>query len=134
ISTKAGMWRYKIGDPIKFTSLSPYRFKISGRTKQYINTIDEEVTLYHADQELRAACDATAAIIKDYTARPVYFNNKDAGAHEWIIEFEKQPGDFNQFCDILDNTLREINSDYDAKRYKNMALAKPIIHNAPDKT
>ncbi|WP_132775734.1 GH3 auxin-responsive promoter family protein [Sphingobacterium alimentarium] len=134
ISTNAGLWRYKIGDTIKFTSLSPYRFQISGRTKQYINTFGEEVIVDNADQALRAACDATAAIIKDYTAGPVYFNNKDAGAHEWIIEFEKQPGDFNQFCDILDNTLREINSDYDAKRYKNMALAKPIIHNAPDKT
>jgi len=134
ISTNAGLWRYKIGDTIKFTSLSPYRFQISGRTKQYINTFGEEVIVDNADQALKAACDATVAIIKDYTAGPVYFSNKDAGAHEWIIEFEKQPTDFNQFCDILDNTLREINSDYDAKRFKNMALAKPIIHNAPDNT
>ncbi len=134
ISTNAGLWRYKIGDTIKFTSLSPYRFQISGRTKQYINTFGEEVIVDNADQALKAACDATVAIIKDYTAGPVYFSNKDAGAHEWIIEFEKQPTDFNQFCDILDNTLREINSDYDAKRFKNMALAKPIIHNAPNNT
>ncbi|MGN0002512.1 MAG: GH3 auxin-responsive promoter family protein [Sphingobacterium composti] len=134
ITTNAGLWRYKIGDTIKFTSLSPFRFQISGRTKQYINTFGEEVIVDNADQALKVACNATSAIIKDYTAGPVYFSNKDAGAHEWIIEFEKQPSDFNKFCDILDSTLREINSDYDAKRFKNMALGQPIIHNAPSDT
>lgn len=134
ISTNAGLWRYKIGDTIKFTSLSPYRFQISGRTKQYINTFGEEVIVDNADHALKAACYATDAIIKDYTAGPVYFSNKDAGAHEWVIEFEKQPSDFNKFCEILDTTLREINSDYDAKRFKNMALGQPVIHNAPDNT
>lgn len=134
ITTNAGLWRYKIGDTIKFTSLSPYRFQISGRTKQYINTFGEEVIVDNADQALTAACKAMNAIIKDYTAGPVYFSNKEAGAHEWIIEFEKQPADFNKFCEILDTTLREINSDYDAKRFKNMALANPIIHNAPNET
>jgi len=134
ISTNAGLWRYKIGDTIKFTSLSPYRFQISGRTKQYINTFGEEVIVDNADQALNTACNATDAIIKDYTAGPVYFNNKDAGAHEWIIEFEKQPSDFNKFCETLDTTLREINSDYDAKRYKNLALGQPVIHNAPNDT
>jgi hypothetical protein len=134
ISTNAGLWRYKIGDTIKFTSLSPYRFQISGRTKQYINTFGEEVIVDNADQALNTACNATDAIIKDYTAGPVYFSSKDAGAHEWIIEFEKQPSDFNEFCEILDSKLREINSDYDAKRFKNMALGQPIIHNAPNNT
>ncbi|WDF69493.1 GH3 auxin-responsive promoter family protein [Sphingobacterium oryzagri] len=130
ISTNAGLWRYKIGDTIKFTSLSPYRFQISGRTKHYINTFGEEVIVDNADQALQAACQATEAVIKDYTAGPVYFQQGKAGAHEWIIEFEKQPRDFTHFCEILDNKLREINSDYDAKRYKDMALRFPIVHNA----
>ena len=134
ISTNAGLWRYKIGDTIKFTSLSPYRFQISGRTKQYINTFGEEVIVDNADQALKAACEATEAIIRDYTAGPVYFKGKDAGAHEWIIEFAKQPTNFNIFCEKLDTTLREVNSDYDAKRFKNLALAQPIIHNAPNDT
>jgi len=130
ISTNAGLWRYKIGDTIRFTSLSPYRFKISGRTKQYINTFGEEVIVDNAEQALQVACKATGATIQDYTAGPVYFNDKTAGAHEWIIEFEQEPDDFQRFGEILDATLREINSDYDAKRYKNMALSFPIIHNA----
>lgn len=131
ISTNAGLWRYKIGDTIKFTSLSPYRFQISGRTKQYINTFGEEVIVDNADQALEIACKETNAEIRDYTAGPVYFQGNNAGAHEWIIEFEKVPSNFGHFCEILDRSLREINSDYDAKRYKNMALADPIVHSAP---
>ncbi|MBE8720041.1 GH3 auxin-responsive promoter family protein [Sphingobacterium pedocola] len=131
ISTNAGLWRYKIGDTIKFTSLYPYRFQISGRTKQYINTFGEEVIVDNAEHALEAACAATGACVKDYTAGPVYFKGVEAGAHEWVIEFDKQPNDFKQFCEILDSTLREINSDYDAKRYKNMALNSPLVHNAP---
>ncbi|WP_140937681.1 GH3 auxin-responsive promoter family protein [Sphingobacterium lumbrici] len=134
ISTNAGLWRYKIGDTIKFTSLYPYRFQISGRTKQYINTFGEEVIVDNAEHALEAACAATGACVKDYTAGPVYFKEAEAGAHEWVIEFDKHPNDFNQFCEILDSTLREINSDYDAKRYKNMALKSPLIHNAPTNT
>lgn len=134
ISTNAGLWRYKIGDTIKFTSLSPYRFQISGRTKQYINTFGEEVIVDNADQALARACQETDATIKDYTAGPIYFNDGEAGGHEWIIEFEKQPSDFRRFCEILDTTLREINSDYDAKRFKDMALGFPRIHNAPSNT
>ncbi|QBQ42316.1 GH3 auxin-responsive promoter family protein [Sphingobacterium psychroaquaticum] len=133
ISTNAGLWRYKIGDTIKFTSLSPYRFQISGRTKHYINTFGEEVIVDNAEKALSEACKATGAVIKDYTAGPIYFNDGKAGAHEWIIEFENQPSDLQQFSEVLDKTLREINSDYDAKRYKDMALGFPIIHNAaPD--
>ncbi len=131
ISTNAGLWRYKIGDTIKFTSLSPYRFQISGRTKQYINTFGEEVIVDNAEQALSKACQATRATIRDYTAGPIYFRKNEAGAHEWVIEFERQPSDFQQFCEILDNSLRELNSDYDAKRYKDMALSFPVIHNAP---
>ncbi len=133
ISTNAGLWRYKIGDTIKFTSLAPYRFQISGRTKQYINTFGEEVIVDNAEDALEAACKKTGAIIKDYSAGPSYFKDGQAGAHEWVIEFEKQPSNFQDFCETLDSTLREINSDYDAKRYKDMALTAPIIHNAkPD--
>lgn len=134
ISTNAGLWRYKIGDTIKFTNLSPYRFQISGRTKQFINTFGEELIVDNAEQALQIACKTTGAIIKDYTAGPVYFRDKEAGAHEWIIEFETQPSNFQDFCQKLDETLREVNSDYDAKRYRNMALAAPIIHNASKNT
>ena len=134
ISTNAGLWRYKIGDTIKFTSLSPYRFQISGRTKHYINTFGEEVIIDNAENALGVACKATDAIVRDYTAGPVYFKDGQAGAHEWIIEFEKQPSDFEKFSTILDSTLREINSDYDAKRFNNLALRFPIIHNAPSDT
>lgn len=131
ISTNAGLWRYKIGDTIKFTSLSPYRFQISGRTKQYINTFGEEVIVDNAEQALEIACRETEALIKDYTAGPVYLEKDEAGAHEWIIEFEKDPNNFEKFCEALDTSLREINSDYDAKRFKDMALKKPIVHLAP---
>lgn len=134
ISTNAGLWRYKIGDTIKFTSLSPYRFQISGRTKQYINTFGEEVIVDNAEQALAEASKLTNARIKDYTAGPIYFRDAQAGAHEWVIEFEEQPNDFKRFCEILDAKLREINSDYDAKRFKNMALRPPIVHNAPPDT
>lgn len=134
ISTNAGLWRYLIGDTIKFTTLAPYRFQISGRTKQYINTFGEEVIVDNADSALKTACERTNAIVKDYSAGPVYFKDKEAGAHEWIIEFEQQPANFDEFCKSLDDTLREINSDYDAKRYKDMALRFPIIHNAPQDT
>jgi len=134
ISTNAGLWRYKIGDTIKFTSLSPYRFQISGRTKHYINTFGEELIVDNAEHALQIACRTTDAIIRDYTAGPVYFKGREAGAHEWIIEFEKHPDDFQTFCDVLDNTLREINSDYDAKRFKNLALAYPIVHRAEKNT
>ncbi|MDR6737179.1 hypothetical protein J2X77_004067 [Sphingobacterium sp. 2149] len=134
ISTNAGLWRYKIGDTIKFTSLSPYRFQISGRTKQYINTFGEEVIVDNAEQALAEASKLTQARIKDYTAGPVYFKDAQAGAHEWVIEFEQQPNDFKRFCEILDAKLREINSDYDAKRFKDMALRQPIVHNAPEDT
>ncbi|WP_293917073.1 MULTISPECIES: GH3 auxin-responsive promoter family protein [unclassified Sphingobacterium] len=134
ISTNAGLWRYMIGDTIKFTDLSPYRIQVSGRTKQYINTFGEEVIVDNAEMAVNKACERTHAIVKDYTAGPVYFKDGEAGAHEWIIEFEQQPDNFEHFCQILDDTLKSVNSDYEAKRFKNMALAFPIIHNAPEHT
>lgn len=134
ITTNAGLWRYMVGDTIKFVNLSPFRIQITGRTKQYINTFGEEVIVDNADQALAYACERTGAIVRDYTAGPVYFSEEKSGAHEWIIEFENPPSDFQQFCELLDTRLREINSDYDAKRYKDMALGFPKIHHAPDGT
>ncbi len=132
ISTNAGLWRYMIGDTIHFTSLYPFRIKISGRTKHFINAFGEEVIIDNAENALTKACATTNAKIKDYTACPIYFNGDEAGGHEWIIEFEQQPSNFEQFIDILDQTLRDINSDYDAKRFKDMALKRPKVHNAPE--
>jgi len=132
ISTNAGLWRYMIGDTIKFTSLSPHRIQITGRTKHFINAFGEELIIDNAEKALSKASRETNAIIQDYTACPIYFQDNDAGGHEWIIEFERKPDDIENFTSILDNTLREINSDYDAKRYKDMALRRPLIHVAKD--
>lgn len=134
ITTNAGLWRYLIGDTIQFTSLHPFRIKITGRTKHFINAFGEEVIIDNAEQALAKACAATSAKVRDYTACPIYFKGEDAGGHEWIIEFESQPNDFELFVDIMDQTLREINSDYDAKRFKDMALRRPKVHNAPADT
>jgi len=131
ISTNAGLWRYLIGDTIKFVSLNPYRIQITGRTKQYINAFGEELIVDNADDALKRACAETDAAIRDYTAGPVYFGDKQAGAHEWIVEFEEDPADFDKFCNVLDTALREVNSDYDAKRFNNLALRFPVIHRAP---
>ena len=131
ISTNSGLWRYMIGDTIKFTSKYPYRLKITGRTKHFINAFGEEVIIDNAEKALSKACLETNALVKDYTACPIYFDKDEPGAHEWIIEFEKQPKEFERFIDILDNTLREVNSDYDAKRFKDMALKRPKVHIAP---
>jgi hypothetical protein len=132
ISTNAGLWRYMIGDTVTFTSRNPYRLKITGRTKHFINAFGEEVIIENAEKALSKACVETSALIKDYTACPIYFDKDEPGAHEWIIEFEKQPKEFERFIDILDNTLREVNSDYDAKRFKDMALKRPKVHIAKD--
>lgn len=132
ISTNAGLWRYMIGDTIKFTSLSPHRIQITGRTKHFINAFGEELIIDNAEKGLSKACSETGAIIRDYTACPIYFRGNDAGGHEWVIEFEKKPNDIERFTDVLDETLRAVNSDYDAKRYKDMALRRPTIHVAED--
>jgi hypothetical protein len=134
ISTNGGLWRYTIGDTIKFTSLSPYRIQITGRTKHFINAFGEEVIIDNAEKALAKACAETHAAIRDYTACPIYFQGNDAGGHEWIIEFEQAPSNLDQFVDTLDNTLREVNSDYDAKRFKDMALRRPTVHVAKEGT
>ncbi|MDW3197258.1 MAG: GH3 auxin-responsive promoter family protein [Cytophagales bacterium] len=128
ITTNGGLWRYKIGDTIKFTSLDPHRFKISGRTKHFINAFGEELIIENAEQAIAQACLKTNATIENFTAGPKYLEVGKSGGHEWVIEFEQEPDDLTRFTQILDETLREINSDYDAKRHKGMALHPPVIH------
>ena len=128
ISTNAGLWRYKIGDTIKFTSVNPYRIRITGRTKHFINAFGEELIIENAEQGIAEACKITGAIIGDYTAAPRYIGQGLKGGHEWVIEFKKSPNDLEKFVDILDSTMRRLNSDYDAKRYKDIALERPVIH------
>jgi hypothetical protein len=127
ISTNAGLWRYRLGDTIKFTSLYPFRFKITGRTKHFINAFGEEVIVDNADKALAIACEKTGAQIAEYTAAPVYMKENENGAHEWLIEFVIQPNNISYFTEVLDNALKSINSDYEAKRYQNLALKQPIV-------
>lgn len=134
ISTNAGLWRYKIGDTIQFTSKYPFRIKVSGRTKHFINAFGEELIIDNAEKALQAACIKTGAVIDEYTAAPIYLTNQKAGQHEWLIEFKKKPDDMKTFEKTLDQTLRELNSDYDAKRKGDMALAFPKIHSMPRNT
>jgi len=128
ISTNGGLWRYQLGDTIKFTSLNPYRFKITGRTKHFINVFGEEVVIENTENALKTACKKTEALVKEYTVAPVFMQNDKSGAHEWLIEFDREPEDLSYFTDVLDNALKSLNSDYEAKRYNNYTLRTPIIH------
>jgi len=128
ISTNGGLWRYIIGDTIKFTSLNPYHIKVSGRLKHYINAFGEEVIVDNTDKAIAIASEKTGAVVSDYTAAPVYFSDSSNGAHEWLIEFEIAPPSLDDFTNALDTALKNINSDYEAKRYKNIALRLPILH------
>lgn len=134
ISTNGGLWRYMIGDTITFTSTNPHRFRITGRTRNFINAFGEEVIIDNADKALDTACKATGAIILEYTGGPVYMGSDSRGSHEWLIEFEKDPSDIGKFTDILDDTLKSINSDYEAKRFKDINLVKPIVRPVPKGT
>ncbi len=127
ISTNAGLWRYIIGDTVKFTSTTPFRFKITGRTKSFINVFGEELIVDNAENAIANACLKTEAQIRDYTACPVYMEGNTQGKHEWLIEFIKEPTDFQRFKIILDENLRTLNSDYDSKRSNNMVLDFPEI-------
>jgi len=128
ITTNAGLWRYKIGDTVKFTSTDPYRIKITGRTKHHINVFGEELIIENAEEALKKVCKKTKAEIIDYTAAPIFMKGKEKGAHEWLIEFKTPPSDLDYFNELLDNALKSLNSDYEAKRYNNMTLNKPKIH------
>lgn len=134
ISTNAGLWRYIIGDTIKFTCKFPFKFKITGRTKHFINAFGEEVIIDNAEKAIKIACDHTGAIINEYTAGPIFMGDNQKGAHQWIIEFEKAPADLDFFITTLDNSLKTLNSDYEAKRHKNLALERPHLISAPKGT
>ncbi|MBO9633798.1 MAG: GH3 auxin-responsive promoter family protein [Chitinophagaceae bacterium] len=131
ISTNGGLWRYLLGDTVQFTSLDPFRIKVSGRLKHYMNAFGEEVIVDNTDKAIAAASAATGAVVNDYTAAPVYFSEGSNGAHEWLIEFEKQPADLAAFTRELDATLKSLNSDYEAKRHKDIALRMPVLHSLP---
>jgi hypothetical protein len=131
ISTNGGLWRYIIGDTVQFTSLDPFRIKVSGRLKHYMNAFGEEVIVDNADKAISIACKKTGLVVNDYTAAPVYFSDTANGAHEWLIEFENEPHSVEQFAQQLDEALKSINSDYEAKRHKDIALGPPMIHALP---
>ncbi|MGL2994334.1 GH3 auxin-responsive promoter family protein [Flavobacterium sp. TSSA_36] len=128
ITTNGGLWRYLIGDTVRFTSLSPYRIRVTGRTKHHINVFGEELMVENTDKALAEACKETQSEIVDYTVAPIFMDGKKKGAHEWMIEFKTSPQDLNHFHNVLDTTLQSLNSDYEAKRYNNMTL-NPLVIN-----
>ena len=130
ITTNAGLWRYKIGDTILFTSTKPYRIKVTGRTKHFINVFGEELIIGNTDKALKIVAKKTKSEILDYTVAPIFMEGKTKGGHEWIIEFKTPPKDLGYFNELLDNSLKSLNSDYESKRYKNITLNKPVIHSA----
>jgi hypothetical protein len=134
ISTNAGLWRYIIGDTIKFTNKYPFKIKVTGRTKHFINAFGEEVIVDNAERALKIACEHTGAIVTEYTAGPIFIGENQKGAHQWIIEFEVEPSDLSHFAAILDNSLKTLNSDYEAKRHKNMTLEMLHLQIAPKGT
>jgi hypothetical protein len=134
ISTNGGLWRYIIGDTIKFTSLNPYRIQITGRTRNFINAVGEEVIIDNAEKALLVACKKCGAVVNEYTAAPLFFSNDQRVAHEWLIEFEQEPRDLEYFTETLDNALKSLNSDYEAKRYHDMVLTHPVVRSMPPDT
>jgi hypothetical protein len=134
ISTNAGLWRYVIGDTVRFTTLDPFRIRITGRTRLFINAFGEEVIIENTDMAVRIACEKANCLVREYTVAPVYFNQRENGAHEWLIEFERSPDHLDYFKELLDNALKSLNSDYEAKRYRDMALRFPVIREVPQGT
>jgi hypothetical protein len=130
ITTNAGLWRYRLGDTIQFTSTNPYRFIIIGRTKHYINVFGEELMIHNAEQALKVACEKTHAQISEYTVAPLFID-ENQGKHQWLIEFEKEPNNLDFFTDVLDKTLKSVNSDYEAKRYNNYVMKAPEVLSLP---
>ena len=133
ITTNAGLWRYRIGDTVRFASISPYRVKVSGRTKHHINVFGEELIIENTDNALKKASQITGCEIIDYTAAPIFMAGKEKGAHEWIIEFKTPPNNLEVFIVELDQALQQLNSDYEAKRYNNMTLNMPKVHQARER-
>ncbi|MEM6966407.1 MAG: GH3 auxin-responsive promoter family protein [Bacteroidota bacterium] len=134
VSTNAGLWRYIPGDTVMFTSKTPYKIKITGRTKQFVNAFGEEVMVSNTDKALAQTCQAMNAIATEYTVAPIFLAKKGKGGHEWLIEFEKRPSDFRAFNKLLDENLQKINSDYEAKRYKGLALNQLTMRTLPKGT
>ncbi|TXB65298.1 GH3 auxin-responsive promoter family protein [Vicingus serpentipes] len=134
ISTNSGLWRYRVGDTIKFTSLSPFRIQVTGRTKHFINAFGEELIIENAEMALAMACKKTESSIRDFTVAPIYIDGKKNGRHQWLIEFENEPINLDYFIEILDNGLKSLNSDYEAKRYKNLILTIPEVISLPENT
>jgi len=134
ITTNAGLWRYLIGDTVTFTSLNPYRIRITGRTKNFINAFGEELIIDNAEKALAIASRKCQVNILDYTAAPLYFSGKESAAHEWLIEFEQTPQNLDFFVETFDNALKSLNSDYEAKRYHNMVLRPPMVKAVPQGT
>ncbi len=134
ITTNAGLWRYNIGDTVKFTSTSPYRIKISGRTKHFINVFGEEVIIENAETAITEACEQTGAVIDNFTVGPIFLEKSHRGGHEWIIEFKVKPNELDKFTALLDDALRKVNSDYDAKRAFDLALMMPKVHSVEEGT
>ena len=132
ITTNSGLWRYLIGDTIRFTSLNPYRIKVTGRTKHHINVFGEELMVENTDSALAKTCAALNCEILDYTVAPIFMEGKEKGAHEWIIEFKKHPENIADFTELLDKNLQQVNSDYEAKRFNNMTLNKLVLHVAKE--
>ena len=131
ITTNAGLWRYQIGDTIRFTALNPYRIQVTGRTKHHINVFGEELMIDNTEKALEKSCNHFKVQLTDYTAAPIFMDGKKKGAHEWLIEFKNPPEDLDAFTVYLDRVLQDFNSDYEAKRYKNMTLQLPEIKVAP---
>jgi len=131
ISTNGGLWRYLVGDTVQFTSTSPFRIKVTGRLKHFMNAFGEEVIVDNTDNAIAIACAETGAVVNDYSAAPVYMTDKSNGAHEWVIEFEHLPMPLEVFVALLDKSLQAVNSDYEAKRHKDIALRMPIVHIMP---
>ncbi len=134
ITTNAGLWRYLIGDTVTFTSLNPYRIRITGRTKNFINAFGEELIIDNAEKALAIASKKCQVNISDYTAAPLYFSGKESAAHEWLIEFEQAPKNLDFFIETFDNALKSLNSDYEAKRYHSMVLRPPMVKAVPQGT
>lgn len=128
ITTNSGLWRYQIGDTVRFTSINPFKIRVTGRTKHHINVFGEELIIENTDRAIAVACQITNAEIIDYTVAPIFMIDNEKGRHEWIIEFRKNPVDMKHFETVLDETLQSLNSDYEAKRHKSLTLNPPVIN------
>ena len=131
ITTNSGLWRYKIGDTVKFTSINPYRFLISGRSKHCINIFGEDLFAEHADKALSVASQETGAVLQNYTAAPFFYDQRKKGYHEWLVEFVTPPADMEKFTDVLDRELGNLNDDYAAKRKQDIAIERPVVREIP---